>query len=364
MVAISFTDALVYGSNIAWIVLIVFIFAYNQRLQIFLSLRSVNKSLVKIESWNKEAKDKFFSLLKERGASDALLKTEANAMVNTFVIEPVNMDPKGIISKIDNVVHNYEEFFKAKIRKMLPAVNEVDLYNLSDVAEASLVLNEIYKQIRHYYLSAKKYHDYYSLVLLQMQMPMIMEVAEAYYGAIPALSKGTSIGDAVGPLVITQLAGGAEFKPIVKETVVAESTVEERKAILIKAKGPGGTVGRPGEAIKKAVESYNINYIITVDAGLKLEGENSGQTIEGYGVAIGGPGTDKFFVEESATARKIPMYVVIIKMSEKEAIGEMTDAVRRASLDAINKVKMIVRERTSKDDVVLIAGIGNTMGIS
>jgi len=361
---VSTMDYLIYASNFAWILLIVVFLAYGQRIQIELSLRNVNKRLQKLEKMNSDAMNTFIDTLKKKGVSESDAKTEADIITNTFLIQPTNLDPHGLVKKLEQLVRNYEDFFIGRLKRLMPNESVVSIQNMSNLAESALALNEIYKFVRHYYISAKKYHDYYSLIMLQIQMPFIIDAAEAYFESMPAFINGESIGDTLGPVVLTQLSPSIEYREVTKDTEMGETTFEGRRLLLIKAKGPGGTVGRPGEAISKVLDSYPVSMVITVDAALKLEGEDTGETVEGYGVAIGGPGTDRFEVEEAAAKKKIPLYVVVVKMSLKEAICKMTDKVRRASLDASEKVKAAIRERTKEGDIVIVAGIGNTIGVN
>jgi len=45
----------------------------------------------------------------------------------------------------------------------------------------------------------------------------------------------------------------------------------------------------------------SLSFVVTIDAMLKLEGELSGEIVEGYGVAIGGAGVEKYSIEEVLT---------------------------------------------------------------
>jgi hypothetical protein len=86
--------------------------------------------------------------------------------------------------------------------------------------------------------------------------------------------------------------------------------------------------------------------------------------MEGTGVAIGGPGVDKFKVEDVAAKYKVPLNVILIK----EGVGDVVSAMRKEISDSIDEVTLrirrIVGETTKEGDLVLIAGIGNTMGIA
>jgi hypothetical protein len=346
-----------------WIIAITLLFVYGQRIQIFLALRRIGKDLKKLERMSLRAKEKLMEKLLEYGEDEVKVKAGVEKLLNTFFIQPTKLDPKGIVYKLDKLLKAYDDLFREKVYALAPKADEVKRLNLTNLAEVTFALESIYKIVRHYYTSAKKFNDMFAIVMLQIQLPMIMELADAYFNSLEAFAKGVAIGDSLGPMVASQLAGGSPFREVAKETVVAETKIEGRKVIIMKAKGPGGTVGRPGEAIERLLQLYEVSTIITVDAGLKLHGEDSGEVVEGIGVAVGGPGVDRFKIEEIATKKNIPLYAVIIKMSEKEAVGEMKEELKTAVNHAVERVKRIIRERTKEEDIILVAGIGNTIGV-
>ncbi|UCG45517.1 MAG: DUF1512 family protein, partial [Candidatus Bathyarchaeota archaeon] len=137
------------------------------------------------------------------------------------------------------------------------------------------------------------------------------------------------------------------------------------KAYVLKAKGPGGNVGKPGDAMKQIIEENNgkISTIIAVDAAQKLEGEKPGEVAEGVGVAIGGPGVEQYKVEEAILKHKIPINAVVIKEDIGDAVSPMRKEVFEAAEVAIDRIKRLILERTKKGESLIIAGIGNTIGI-
>jgi len=197
-----------------------------------------------------------------------------------------------------------------------------------------------------------------------MAMPQIMEEAEAYSSAISAFEKGQPIGDGIGPLIASKMAEGVQPREIEQDTIMYETGVDGRNLLLVRAKGPGGSVGKPGVAVEKLIEEKSPSLIVTVDAALKFEGEASGEVAEGVGAAIGGPGVDRYHIEQSASKRRIPMIAIVVKMSNKEAISQMTQQVRLAVDETIRRVKNTIEARTKPGDTVIVAGIGNTMGIA
>jgi len=154
-------------------------------------------------------------------------------------------------------------------------------------------------------------------------------------------------------------------KEIAKNIVVSQIGVDGRNVFVMKAKGPGANIGKYGEAIQRLIEENEgrVRMVIMVDAAGKLEGEESGSTSEGTGALIGGLGVDPFKIEEVALKYKIPIHGVAVKQSLEESVSPMTKAISEGVDVAIARVKRIIHEETKEGDIIIIAGVGNTVGI-
>jgi hypothetical protein len=192
-----------------------------------------------------------------------------------------------------------------------------------------------------------------------------MKEAEAYASALKAFAYGQPIGDGAGALVAARLMHGYETRKLEKDCVVATVPFEGRTAFVVKAEGPGGNVGKPGDAVKQLIEENKgkIAMIVMIDAALKLEGEELGEVAEGVGAAIGGPGVDQFKIEEELVKYHIPINALVVK----EDVGDAVSPLRKEVFDSIDtviaRIKEVVSERTKEGDKIVIAGIGNTIGI-
>ncbi|MEM0111516.1 MAG: DUF1512 family protein, partial [Candidatus Parvarchaeota archaeon] len=243
--------------------------------------------------------------------------------------------------------------------------DDVQINNLENTLEAAMALNYIYKVIRHYYLLGKKTLSLYIIMQIQMILPLVMREAEAYASALKAFAYGQPIGDGIGPLVAAKLMHGYPVRKVAKDCVVAEVPIEGRIAYVIKAEGPGGNVGKPGDAVKAVIEENEgkIASIIMIDAALKLEGEEVGEVSEGVGAAIGGPGVDKFKIEETILKYRIPINAVIIKEDIGDAVSPMRKEIFDSADKAIERIKQVILEKTKEGDKIIIVGVGNTIGI-
>jgi len=328
-------------------------------------VREVEGSLFKLKLMRDEARKAAINNVKETGKLEGDPTEQVDRFLEYFAIAPVDIDPSGVVWRLEHLLDVRDVRFKDDVKLMAPKADETQINNLELMLEAALALNVIYRVIRHYYLLGRKTLSLYVIMQLQMILPLIMREADAYAAAQKAFTLGQPIGDGAGALVAAKLMQGYEKTKVEKDMVLAQVPVEGRNAYVLKAEGPGGNVGKPGEAIKQVIEQNEgkISLAILIDAGLKLEGEKTGEVAEGIGVAIGGPEVDKYKVEESALKHKVPVNAIIIREDVGDAVSPMRKEIVDAIDSAIDRVKRLLLERTKPGDSVIIAGIGNTIGI-
>ena len=345
-------------------VFIVFMF-YGQRIQMYIMIREVEGSLYKLKYIKEEGRKIAIETIKEIGKPQTDPTARVDRYLEYFTITPQSMDPAGLVYKLDHILDVRDTRLKDEVKFMAPASDEIQVNNLENTLEAAMALNFIYKVVRHYYIQGKKTLSLYIIMQLQMILPLVMKEAEAYASALKAFAYGEPIGDGAGPLVAAKLMHGYETRKVPKDCVVATLPIEGRTAFIIKAEGPGGNVGKPGDAVKAVIDENEgkISSVIMIDAGLKLEGETVGEVAEGIGAAIGGPGVDQFKIEEAVVAYHIPIHAVIVK----EDIGDAVSPMRKEIADSVDKViervKNVILERTKEGDKIIIVGVGNTIGI-
>ena len=346
------------------LVFVIFIF-YGQRIQMYVMLREVEGSLFRLKHIRDEGRKITIETIKELGKPATDPTARVDQFLDYITITPEAMDPAGIVWKLEHILDVQEARFKDEVKLIAPSADPTQINNLENSLEAAMALNLIYKVIRHYYMLGIKTLSLYVIMQIQMVLPLIMREAEAFAVALKAFAFGQPIGDGAGQLVTAKLMYGHEQRKVEKDYIVATIQIEGRTVHVLKAEGPGGNVGKPGEAIKRIIEENNgkVASIITIDAALKLEGETPGEVAEGIGVAIGGPGVDQFKVEEELVKYKIPVNAIVIK----EDIGDAVSPMRKEVFDAVDvtieKVKRVIMERTKEGDTVIVAGIGNSIGI-
>lgn len=362
------TDWITAISQLAFLIIFILLFTgANQRFQMYLWGKEIRAGLAILQRYVADAEEKSKDLLARYGSKRP--KTLVERLKEYVFISPVDIEPTDIIRRLDHLLETRRSQIKQLLAEELAGAGKVERYKAETSLEILSALNMIYKIVRHILLLGEKTSNFLLVMQLRLLLPQIMKIAEGYRKALDDFIKGAPIGDSIGPQIVLELAGAdTRWRHIDEDTVAAKTEFEGRTLILVKAEGPASNVGRPGVAVEKIVEENLFgtgkpSLIITVDAALKLEGEETGSVAEGVGAAIGDPGPEKIRIERTSTRNGIPLRAVVIKMGMEEAILAMKKEIYEGGMKAIKRIKEIIEEETREGDTVLIAGIGNSIGI-
>jgi hypothetical protein len=359
----DYTSSLI---SVFWIGFILITFFYQTRLQSYLALNDISRGLNKLKVMKDKSRKEAIDYLVNVGKAPNDPSQRVDQFLDYVTIMPVDIDPAGLVGKIDHVVTTNNDRVRAEVGTLVGVNSPLTVSISENLLEVATSLNLIHKIVRHFYLLGKKTNSYFTLIQLQMLMPMIIQEADALLNAVDSFKMGQPVGDGVGPVVVSRYMAGKEKRVVAKDTVMAVSEYKGRKLYVLKADGPMAYVGQPGVAIKKVVEEMGVkpSAIIMIDAALKLEGEKTGEIAEGVGAAIGGIGVEKYQIEEVATKYRVPLYAVLVKQSILEAITVMRKEIADAADKVATVVNRLIEEKTKEGDEVLVAGIGNTLGVA
>ncbi len=340
--------------------------AQNMQLRVWRT--QVEARLRLIAHYMEEVESTARKRLKEAGVDDP--DEVIGRVKDFFVISPVTLEPIDVIRRLERILRTGEEHLE-KVVSSSVKLSGAQLKNIVTLLSVLNAINLIYKFLRHMLLLGLKTKNTMLVAQAWMLAPLYVRIARSYRDAARTIEKGIPIGDAAGPLVAYRLASQLRelqgFREIVRDTVYGIYELEGRRVVIVKAAGPGSTVGRPGEAVEKlagdpAIAS-SLAAIITVDAALKFEGEETGLTAEGSGVAMGDPGPEKIRIERVAARLGVPLYAVAIKMGFEEAITSMTENVLKGVDSALAKTRRLIVEVSRPGDTVIVVGVGNSLGV-
>lgn len=347
--------------QIAWMLMFfVFIMIYPKYM-LYKMISEMEEVAETLEGYTKNAVELIVKVSDEKGGPFANAKEVVDGTMEFFLIPPVDLDPYGILAKVEHIIDRTEDRLENIAEQISPASDHVWRANIVSLLKGGIGLNNIAKIVRHYVEFVKKTKNLQIAMIMQMNMPLIKKIAKAQKKGVEAIGEGKPIGDGIAPLITANMIEG-DIKEAARDVVYSEIKMNGRTAFILKADGPGANLGKLGDAVKKIVKEQNAAKIITVDASLKLEGETTGRVCEGIGAAIGDPGPEKAKMEEIATNMNIPLEAYVVKMSLEEAISPLTENIGESVSNAIDLIKKGI-ERAPDDSSVVVVGVGNTCGI-
>jgi hypothetical protein len=311
-----------------------------------------------VSGFSLEAKKMILKTVSKKTKKD--VKAAINNFLEFFMIEPLSLDPYGIVKKLEHISNLSEEKFKRFVQSIVPGSDKEFQANLAMGLSSALSLYQIEKLIRHYVELVKKTRNSQLGLILQMQLPLVERLSRALLYATEAFTNNWPIGDSFGAMVAAKLIGNSKGKELEEGTLVVRKKIRGKDVFIVRAKGPGGRLGKLGKVVEKLVKKYKIKKIITVDAAAKLEGEKTGTIAEGIGVAIGGIGVDRSYIENIATSKNIPLDSFVVKMSQEEAISPMPLEVFNAVEPTVKRIEENIA--ASKGPIVVV-GVGNSCGV-
>ena len=342
-------------SMLTWFVVMFFFIFLYPRLMLAQLIYKLEQSAAKMESMSRAAE----RLIRKRiGKKDKKISEKIRNYMEFFIVSPSDLDPYGIVKRIDTVMRQMEDKFKFFTNELVGNKSQKLKQQINYGLRAGMSVHQIAKIVRHNVEMIKKFKNLQLAIILQMQLPLIEKIAKSELLGTESFVNAWPVGDSIGPLVASSFMN--KSKDIAEDIVMDEVVIEGRTCFVLKAKGPGPRLGRIDEAIKKIIKKHKISRIITIDAASKLEGEKSGTVAEGVGFAMGGL-HQRELIENIVLPRRIPLDSVVIKVGSEEAIEPMKLTIFKALPKAQKLVKEIVK-RSVKGSKIIIVGVGNSSG--
>jgi hypothetical protein len=199
-------------------------------MQIWTYQRNVEKAVHRLQELSDKSREDALKSIKRFAPDNADIRLQVTNFLDFFTIEPVDRDPYGVLGRLEHVLDNRHERFKEIVRQIAPSASKADSANTEDVIEVAMALNFLFKVVRHFLILGKKTKSIMIFVQLDMQLPMIMKTAEAYYTAQKGFTEGRPWGDGLGPLVASKLMAGNPVKQIAEDMVYSEVNISNRRA--------------------------------------------------------------------------------------------------------------------------------------
>jgi len=89
---------------LVWILPIILFVFYGQRIQLYVTSSELKKGIKKLDSFREESRDELIDYLKKNMKLDVDPVKKIDQFLDYFTIMPVDMDPNGIVDKVQHTV--------------------------------------------------------------------------------------------------------------------------------------------------------------------------------------------------------------------------------------------------------------------
>jgi hypothetical protein len=350
-----------FGGDMGWLNIVLFVgmmllFLLGPKIMLKRILGKLQQAMNHMEANLQEAEDMFLHTVEDDPSPE--LRQSLEPMKNMVFSPPSNLDPAGMFDKMERVLDSSEDKMDRYVDNIAPDADEEEKANLQMAFKGVYGSQQIYVLMRHFKELIAETKSFQIGNMVKMMLPLYKEISDSQRKATEAFVNGVPIGDTVGPLVVAKLTEN-EPEEVAKNIIMSREELDGNEYIVLKSKGPGARLGKYGDAVEQIMADEDIERIVTVDAGMRYEGEKTGSLVEGTGVMMGGPGVEKGKIESVASEHDTPLEGYIIKQSGPEASQPMHKKIWDAHQKAVNKLRDEIR---NADGTPLIVGVGNTCG--
>ena len=241
--ALQFSISVSSLLNVVWLGSIFVFFIYGQRLQMYLIANDISRALSRLkimrDKSRKEAIDYFTSSGKVAGDPTQRI----DEFLDYVTIMPVDMDPNGIVGKLQHITNSRDDRVRAEVSQIIPNSDPTKISVAENILEIATALNQIHKIVRHYYLLGKKTNSYMLLFQLQMIMPMVLQEADALVNAVDTFKLGQPVGDGIGPVIASRYMANLPKQVVGKGHHHDRGRVQGKDTIRAQGRGTDGLRG-------------------------------------------------------------------------------------------------------------------------
>lgn len=355
------SQAIIYFISYILIFLMCFLVSYRQELIFMLEFRKVKHFLNKLEKMEVSLRELFEKEF-ARFASPDRAKQIYEHMSNFFVILPEESDPVGSVNRLKRILEIAREQIAKEVSLFAAIENEEDKATVKQVFLELSRLGRIQRLVKHLYITGSKSKNLAGLVQALFQLPFLELSAERCFNILKCYLQEPKqpIGYGIGPLVAKSLMENAEKIDVRNGGVVAEKTLNGKRVIIVRPKGPGArTEEDVSDVLLEEVRRCKNPSIVLISAQPKLRGENGVKVVQGVGVAVGYEPL-KFELETIASRKKLPLISVLVKLSDKELSSKINDHSRLLVMETLTTVEELVKKLP---EPIIIAGLGNSFMI-
>ena len=125
-------------------------------MQVYTVLREVKGSVEKLSNLREKSKRAAFDYLTGNCKAPKEIGQRLDQTLEYFTIMPVDMDPNGLVGKVEHVVRLQDDRMRDEIRRMAPSADLVQVSVAQNILVVATSLNQLFKVFRQNYIQGLK----------------------------------------------------------------------------------------------------------------------------------------------------------------------------------------------------------------
>ena len=155
--------------QIAFFAFIIIFSLYGAKFQIWQYLKQIEIGLAEMKRMFVESRQTAIETFKEYGHTEEEVAKGLDQFMDYFTIMPVDLDPAGILKRLDHLLDVRRDRFEEFVAELAPESTGGMNQNLENTLEVTQVLGLIYRVVRHFYILGKKTGSQIMIMQIQMQ---------------------------------------------------------------------------------------------------------------------------------------------------------------------------------------------------
>ena len=122
-----------------WIIPIILFVFYGQRIQLIITSGDIKKKITELEQFRNDSRNSLIEYIKKNLSPKDDLSQKIDRFIEYFTIMPIDIDPNGIIPKIDHFVRSREDVTRKQVRSLFTDIDMMEVTKIQNLLELSLI---------------------------------------------------------------------------------------------------------------------------------------------------------------------------------------------------------------------------------
>ncbi|NOZ77103.1 MAG: DUF1512 domain-containing protein [Euryarchaeota archaeon] len=167
-----FTEQSMAG-QIIWALLFFSFILFYPRFMMYKMISEIEVTAEMLEAYARKGIGLIAKVATEKGGYKGDPKPTIERTMDFFLIPPVDLDPYGILAKIEHLMDKTEDRLTGIVDTIAPEGDKVWKANTLSLIKGGIGLNMLAKIVRHYVEFVKKTKNLQIAMMVQMSLPLI-----------------------------------------------------------------------------------------------------------------------------------------------------------------------------------------------